>query len=58
MKYLCMTYEEERRLNDLSPCKWGAPRAEALAYVEVLRKSGYLVTLHALQSAWTAGVGR
>jgi hypothetical protein len=51
-----MAYEEERRLEDLSPCEWSALRAETLAYVEVLRKSGHLVTTHALQSARTAAV--
>ena len=54
MKYLCLAYEEEKRLNDLSRDEWDDLRRETLAYVGVLRKSGHLVLTNALQSARTA----
>jgi len=51
MKYLCLAYEEEKVLNDLSRDAWDALRSETLAYVEILRKSGHLILTNALQSA-------
>ena len=54
MKYLCMAYEEEKKLNDLTREEWDALRGETLGYVEILRKSGHLILTHALQSARTA----
>ena len=51
MKYLCLAYEEEKVLNDLSRSEWDVLRGETLAYVEVLRKSGHLIHTNALQSA-------
>jgi hypothetical protein len=54
MKYLCLAYEEEKRLNDLSRDEWDDLRRETLAYVEVLRKNGHLILTNALQSARTA----
>ena len=54
MKYLCLAYEEEKKLNDLSRSEWDALRGETLAYVEILRKSGHLILTNALQSARTA----
>ena len=54
MKYLCLAYEEEKKLNDLSRGEWDALRGETLAYVEVLRTSGHLILTNALQSARTA----
>lgn len=58
MKYLCIAYEEERKLNDLSENDWHALRQETLHYVDTLRKSGRLLMTHALQSARTASVVR
>ena len=58
MKFLCLAYEEEQKLNDLSRGEWNALRAETLAYVEILRKSGHLILTHALQSARTAATVR
>jgi hypothetical protein len=43
MKYLCMAYEEERKLNELSESEWHALRKETLDYVESLRTSGRLI---------------
>jgi hypothetical protein len=58
MKYLCIAYEEERKLNELSEAEWQALRQETLDYVESLRRSGRLIITHALQSATTASTVR
>lgn len=58
MKYLCLAYEEEQKLNDLSHEEWLALREETLAYVEMLRKTGRLVLTNALQSARMAATVR
>jgi hypothetical protein len=58
MKYLCIAYEEERKLNELSRSEWQALRQETLDYVEALRKRGGLLITHALQSATTASTLR
>ena len=58
MKFLCLAYEEERKLSGLSRSEWDALRGETLAYVEVLRKSGHLIATHALQSVRTAATVR
>jgi hypothetical protein len=54
MKYLCLAYEEEEKLNSLSREEWDALRRETLAYVDSLRESGHLIVTHALKSARTA----
>jgi hypothetical protein len=54
MKYLCLAYEEEEKLNGLSRSEWTALRSETLAYVDTLRTAGHLIVTHALQSARTA----
>jgi hypothetical protein len=54
MKYLCIAYEEQRKLDDLTREEWQALRRETLDYVESLRKSGRLILTHALQSAGKA----
>jgi hypothetical protein len=54
MKYLCLAYEEEKVLNDLSKNEWDALRRETLAYVEDMRNRGALVSAEPLQSARTA----
>ena len=58
MKYLCMAYEEEKVLNDLSRAEWDALRGETLAYVETLQKSGHLLLTNALQSSRLAATVR
>lgn len=58
MKYLCLAYEEEKVLNDLSREEWDALRGETLAYVEILRKNGHLLLTNALQSARAAATVR
>ena len=54
MKYLCLAYEEEKKLNTLSRREWDVLRGETLAYVEELRKNGCLVAAEPLQSVRTA----
>lgn len=54
MKFLCLAWEEEAKLNALSSSEWAALRSETLAYVEKLRSSGRLVTTYALQTTRTA----
>ncbi|HEY5264419.1 MAG TPA: YciI family protein [Steroidobacteraceae bacterium] len=58
MKYLCLVYDDEAKLNALSRSEWGELRDETLAYVDGMRKSGHLVSTHALQSARTAATVR
>ncbi|HSP97226.1 MAG TPA: YciI family protein [Candidatus Dormibacteraeota bacterium] len=58
MKFLCLAYEEEQKLSNLSQSEWDALRGETLAYVEVLRKGGHLIATHALQSVRTAATVR
>jgi hypothetical protein len=54
MKYLCLAYEEEAKLDSLSQEEWAALRRETLDYVEGLRKSGQLLVAEPLQSARNA----
>jgi hypothetical protein len=54
MKYLCLAYEEEEKLNALSPEEWATLRQRTLSYVEQLRDDGHLVVTEPLQSASTA----
>jgi hypothetical protein len=58
MKFLCMAYEEERLLNELTPGAWKTLRDETLAYVESLRTSGRLIDTRPLQSATAAATVR
>jgi len=58
VKYLCLVYDDEAKLNALSRSEWGELRDETLAYVDGMRKSGHLVSTHALQSARTAATVR
>ena len=58
MKYLCMAYEEESRLNAMTRAEWDALRHETLAYVEELRNRGSLISAEPLQSVHTAATVR
>ena len=58
MKFLCMAYEEERKLNALAKSEWEVLRAETLTYVDELKKNGYLITAEPLQSVRTAATVR
>lgn len=54
MKFLCLAYEEEEKLNALSQSDWQELRRETLSYVDSLAKNGHLISTHALQGAGTA----
>jgi hypothetical protein len=54
MKYLCLAYESESALNDLSVSEWQALRSETLDYVNALREEGRLLETHPLGSATKA----
>ncbi len=54
MKYLCLAYEEESKLNALSKSEWDVLRRETLEYVEELRQRGQLISAEPLQSVQTA----
>ena len=58
MKFLCLAYEEEAKLNALTRPEWDVLRSETLAYVEILQKSGHLILTNALQSAQMASTVR
>lgn len=47
MKYLCLVYLDERRLNEL-------PDAECVAYDKAIRDSGHCLASEALESVQTA----
>lgn len=54
MKFLCLAWEDEAKLNALTEAEWEALRQETLAYVDKLLKTGRLVTAEPLQSAHTS----
>lgn len=58
MKYLCLAYEEESKLNSLNKSEWSALRRETLSYVEELQKGGYLIAAEPLQSVRNAATVR
>lgn len=54
MKFICLAYEEESKLDALSREDWEALRRETLAYVGELQESGHLISAEPLQSVRTA----
>jgi hypothetical protein len=58
MKYLCLAWEDEAKLNELNEAEWDALRRETIAYVDALLKKGQLVSTEPLQSAHTAATVR
>jgi hypothetical protein len=54
MKYLCLCYDEEKKLNAVPRNEWDAIVREVYAYNEELRKKGHLIAAQALQSVQTA----
>jgi len=58
MKYLCLAYEEESKLNSLSKSEWDVLRRETMDYVEELRNKGYLISAEPLKSVQTAATVR
>ena len=49
MKYLCLIYEDEKKLEALSKSESDAFMGEFFAYTEELRKSGHYLASEALQ---------
>ncbi len=58
MRYLCLAYEEEDRLNSLTRGEWDTLRAETLTYMELLRSRGHIISAEALQSVRAAATVR
>jgi hypothetical protein len=54
MKYLCLVYVDEAKLDALSRAERDALIADALAYDEELRRSGHYIVSNALQPVQTA----
>ena len=54
MKYLCLVYYDEKKLDALSENEEDALMDEVVAYREVLRKSGHYIASDALQPVRTA----
>jgi hypothetical protein len=54
MKFLCLSYLDEQKLDLLSESERGAFIKECFAYDNILRKNGNFVRLEALQSAQNA----
>jgi hypothetical protein len=50
MKYICLAYEEESKLDALTKNEWEILRNETLSYVEKLRTTGHLLSTEPLQS--------
>jgi hypothetical protein len=54
MKFLCLSYLDEKKINLLSESERATFIKECVAYDNVLRKNGHSVRLEALQSAQNA----
>ena len=58
MKYICLAYEEEDKLNAMTKGEWEALRKETLGYLDELRESGYVIAAEPLQGIHTAATVR
>ena len=54
MKYLCMVFYDEKKLNAMSESESQALADESLAYDDALRKRGHFVAAQALESVHAA----
>ena len=54
MKYLCLIYIEEKKLDALPKSEYEALLSDAIAYTDELRQSGHLIATEALQRVETA----
>ncbi len=54
MKYACLCYDEEKKLNEMPKEEWDSIVRETYAYNEELRQKGHLITSQALQSTEAA----
>jgi hypothetical protein len=50
MKYLCLVYNEEKKVDAMSKSEWDSLVGESLAYDEELKRQGHLIVAQALQS--------
>ncbi|MBL8022588.1 MAG: YciI family protein [Leptospirales bacterium] len=50
MKYICLAYEDEKILNNLTAGEWHSLRDETVAYLTELQKKGHILAAEALQS--------
>jgi hypothetical protein len=49
LKYLCLIYHDEKKLDSMTPSEYDALITETLAYDEEIRQSGHYVTSNALE---------
>ena len=54
MKYLCLIYEEERKLDAMAPSEFDALMGEFFAFTREIRKSGHFLGGEALEPVQTA----
>ncbi len=54
MKYLCLIYNEEKRLDAMSRSEWEALVRETLSYNDELRGKGHFIVAQVLERAETA----
>jgi hypothetical protein len=54
MRYLCLVYYDEKKLDALSQSEYDALVSETLGYREVLQKSGHYIVSDGLQPVRTA----
>ncbi|HUI31960.1 MAG TPA: YciI family protein [Candidatus Acidoferrales bacterium] len=54
MKYICLAYEEEHKLNTLTKSEWDSLRTQTMNYVEDLRRRGKFISAEPLQSVRNA----
>ncbi len=58
MRYICLAYEEESKLNAMSKEEWESLRKETLGYLQELRDSGYIIAAEPLQGVQSAATVR
>jgi hypothetical protein len=49
LKYLCLIYHDEKKLDSMTPSEYDALMSETLAYDEDIRQSGHYITSNALE---------
>lgn len=49
MKYLCLVYNEEEKVDAMSKSEWDSLVGESLAYDEELKRKGHFIVAQALQ---------
>ena len=54
LKYLCLVYNDQKKLDSLTPSEYDALVAEIIAYDEDIRQSGHCATSNALEFVATA----